>query len=251
MRYVSVVVLCALLFSGCMTTDSGYAVVSRSNSHDIITLAQGKSLVVVDPTLLTAEDIAEIQKRSTFVYGYLDIASVHENGESYPGTPLGYDPDRQVMWLQVSDPSWQEYCLERAKRLVAKGVDVLFIDGCDEYTFRRYEGVYQAFVQMLDTLKTLGKPIIINNGDVFLTRALSEQGSGFVNGVNQEGLFTTRMFARRSETDQAYLSEFLALSKKHGLDVYVIEYGLPDRKIISFAKERGYHLTFVSDATPF
>jgi len=56
------------------------------------------------------------------------------------------------------------------RNVLSRKVWTLFIDGCDEYTFRRYEGVYQAFVQMLDTLKTLGKPIIINNGDVFLPK---------------------------------------------------------------------------------
>ncbi|MFA6775660.1 MAG: hypothetical protein WC096_01915 [Sphaerochaetaceae bacterium] len=239
-------IACITVFAGCSTTNRGYGVFTGVVSH-IVERTNGYGLVVVDANELTAEQVSQMKTQSSFVYGYLDIASFHGQTETYPGMPFGYDPDRDVMWMQVDDEAWRSYCFDQADGIVAKGIEGLFVDGCDEYAIRRYEGIYRGLLDIIDRLKTYGLPIIINNGEVFLTRALKERGPQYVTGVNREGVFTDKYYGMRSESDIAFFKTYLSSCKRMGLDVYIIEYGIPQKQILSFAEQNGYHLYFAPD----
>jgi endo-alpha-1,4-polygalactosaminidase (GH114 family) len=102
-------------------------------------------------------------------------------------------------------------------------------------------------LDIIDRLKTYGLPIIINNGEVFLTRALKERGPQYVTGVNREGVFTDKYYGMHSESDIAFFKTYLSSCKRMGLDVYIIEYGIPQKQILSFAEQNGYHLYFAPD----
>ena len=57
-----------------------------------------------------------------------------------------------------------------SKKLLKKGVDGFFIDNCDVYDYAKTKKNFKGLAKILKNIKRLGKDVMINGGDVFVTK---------------------------------------------------------------------------------
>ena len=215
-------------------TQSPYAVLLGLNPADASALS-GYQTVVIDAQYFTKEEIAAVQETGTAVYTYLNIGSIEtfrEGYDSLKGCILSpYDNWPDEYWVDVSRAEWLAFVANEAKSLAEKGIDGFFLDNADVYYLYPTDAVYEGLNAILQALAYYQKPVLINGGDVFVSRAVLDASAPnpVITGVNQECVFTNIDFdsgrlVRQSEDNTTYYQDYLARCKAAGLDVYLTEY---------------------------
>lgn len=187
-------------------------------------------LVVIDFQEFKKADIDKLHAKGIKVYTYLNIGSI-ENWRSYWKTykkyALGnYDGWPGEKWIDVSKTAWQKYITGTlAPKLKNMGADGFFIDNADVYYHYKRDGIYKGLQTILKTVHSYGKPVLINGGDNFVTKAMKD-GSylNLFDGVNQEEVFTTNSYKTQSSSETKYLKNYLSTVKAKNLKVYLLEY---------------------------
>lgn len=247
--------LVALLFSACkQTTASGYAVLIGLDSEDSPKLAEYDT-VVIDAQYYTKDEIAAVQANGTVVYSYLNIGSIEtfrEGCDSVRDCALApYDNWPGEYWADVSRPEWRAFVADEASSLVSKGVDGFFLDNADVYYLYPSDAFYQGLVSMIGSLGQYEKPILVNGGDVFVSKAVLDatEPLSCITGVNQECVFTNINFSdgtliRQNTETKRYYQDYLARCKRAGLDVFLTEYAAASdpiaRSIEEFCAKNDY-----------
>ena len=183
----------------------------------------------------------------TKVYSYLNIGSV-ENFRPYYKTyehlAIGdYENWEEEKWVNVADKDWQEFMDTLAGKLKKKGVDGFFIDNCDVYDYAHKKDIFDGLTVILKKIRAMGKPVVVNGGDIYVTAYQSHYGSAadIMTGVNQESVwsridFTTKTFHTQKKTEREYFCQYLQACKADGMDVYLLEY-TTDHKLIRRIKK--------------
>lgn len=240
--------VCSLLLAaaGCVSVpdpvQSSYAVLLGLNPEDATTLTNYKT-VVIDAQYFTKEEIAAVQEKGTAVYTYLNIGSIETFREGYDSVKdcilSPYDNWPDEYWVDVSRTEWQTFVAGEAKSLAEKGVDGFFLDNADVYYLYPSDAIYEGLNAILRTLAPYGKPVLINGGDVFVSKAVLDAGvpNPVITGVNQECVFTNIDFdsgrlIRQDADSTAYYQDYLARCKTAGLDVFLTEYANNDSAIL-------------------
>ena len=215
----------------------------------------GYQTVVIDAQYFTKDEISAVQKKGTKVYTYLNVGSIETFRDGYDalkGLVLApYDNWPDEYWVDVSKPEWQTFVANEAKSLAEKGVDGFFLDNADVYYLYPTDAIFGGLSAILKGLSQYGKPVLINGGDVFVSRAVLDAKSPntVITGVNQECVFTNIDFRagkliRQDADTSSYYQEYLARCKKAGLDVYLTEYAKSGdsiaRKIDTYCKKQGF-----------
>lgn len=245
--------LLALLF--CFTcfacsfpiVNRGYGVFLGVNPEDADIIA-GYDTVVIDAQYFTQDEIAAVQQSGTEVYTYLNIGSIETFREGYDTVKdcilSPYDNWPDEYWVDVSQAEWQTFITSEAKSLAEKGVDGFFLDNADVSYLYPSDTIYEGLNSILQALAQYDKPVIINGGDVFVTRAVldADKPNPVVTGVNQECVFTNINFTsgtliRQDRENSEYYQVYLARCKAAGLDVFLTEYAIPGSNIIQTIKE--------------
>lgn len=219
-----------------------YAVLLGLNPEDASTLTSYQT-VVIDAQYFTKEEIAAVQQKGTAVYTYLNIGSIETFREGYDAlkscilSPYDNWPDEY--WVDVSRPEWQTFIASEAKSLSEKGVDGFFLDNADVYYLYPSDAIYDSLNAILQDLGQYEKPVLINGGDVFVTKAVLDaiEPNSVITGVNQECVFTninfdSGMLIRQDADNTAYYQDYLARCKAAGLDVYLTEYAYSGNSVI-------------------
>lgn len=248
--------LCSLfcLCSSCVERQEKYGVFLGIDSQESQKL-KGYDLVVIDASHFSPEDIAALHKEKQRVYSYLNVGSIENFRPYYQKfehlTLSDYENWPEERWIDVSAEEWKTFVVEYlAKELYEKGIDGFFIDNTDVWYQYPESGIYEALKEILSQLKDLYRlPVVINGGDNFVRHAL-ENGdyADLIDAVNQESVFTSIDFDNQSfhlqdEEQTLYLTDYLALCKAKGLDIYLLEYGADpktERRIREFCKAQGY-----------
>ena len=264
-RLAILLLACALAFilvacaGEAMSKQSSYAVLLGLNPEDSDSL-RGYETVVIDAQYFTKEEIASVQKAGTAVYTYLNIGSIETFRAGYDSVKdcilSPYDNWPDEYWVDVSRAEWQRFVAAEASALNEKGVDGFFLDNADVYDLYPSDAIYEGLNAILQALAQYEKPVLINGGDVFVSKAVldSDSPTAVITGVNQECVFTNIDFVlgrlvRQSADNTAYYQDYLARCKTAGLNVYLTEYAKAGnsiiRKIEQYCKENGF-LYYVS-----
>jgi hypothetical protein len=250
------VLLLSLMCAACSASanNHAYGVFLGVNPEDADKIA-GYDTVVIDAQYFTQEEISQIQQSGTKVYTYLNIGSIETFREGYDAVKdcilSPYDNWPDEYWVDVSRPEWQNFVAGEAKSLAEKGVDGFFLDNADVYYLYPADAIYDGLNAILQTLAQYGNPLLINGGDVFVTKAVldADEPNAVITGVNQECVFTNIDFAhgkliRQDAENTSYYQEYLARCKSVGLDVYLTEYAKHgdgiSNTIDSYCKDHGY-----------
>ena len=239
--------------------DERYGVFIGIGRKDINKLRDYQT-VIIDAEHFTKADITKLKKAGKTVYTYLSIGSLEDYRSYYKAYKhlaiSKYDGWEGEEWVDVSDKSWQKLMLKRAKEFKNKGVDGFFIDNADVYYEYKKPKIYKGLVKILTDIRKLNTKLIINGGDVFVSKYLKENKDlkKIADGVNQEGVFTTLVEDKKKgeEITRYYLNYLKKLSKK-GIHIYLTEYIVEDNKddgledkIADYCEKRGWDY-YISD----
>lgn len=213
--------------------------------------------VIIDGAYFTKEEIDVLRQKGCRVYSYLNIGSVETFRDIYPKfqsiTLDPYENWPDEFWVDVSRAEWQRHIVDTAARALAeKGVDGFFLDNADVYYLYQTQDMFDGLAAIISGLRQFGRDIIVNGGDMFVSRALSEGDNPHVSitGVNQECVFSSIDFEndtlsrQKPETTEYYLN-YLEKCRKYGLTVYLTEYVSPKQRklkndILEFCQKNGY-----------
>jgi len=239
--------------------DERYGVFIGIGRKDIKKLKDYQT-VIIDAEHFTKADITKLKKAGKTVYTYLSIGSLEDYRSYYKAYKhlaiSKYDGWEGEEWVDVSDKSWQKLMLKRAKEFKNKGVDGFFLDNADVYYQYKEPRIYKGLVKILTDIRKLNARVIINGGDVFVSKYLKENKDlkKIADGVNQEGVFTTLVEDKKKgeEITRYYLNYLKKLSKK-GIRIYLTEYIVEDNKddgledkIADYCEKRGWDY-YISD----
>jgi len=260
-KLLFILAICMLLFptvacgSAPDQTQASYAVLIGINPEDATALSSYQT-VVIDAQYFTKDSIAAVQANGTAVYTYLNIGSIETFREGYDSMKdlilAPYDNWPDEYWVDVSQQEWQEFIAKQAAALIEKGVNGFFLDNADVYYLYPSDPIYNGLVEMIASLGQYGKPILINGGDVFVSRAVlgADEPLSAITGVNQECVFTNINFTtgaliRQSAENSSYYQSYLARCKEAGLDVYLTEYAKSNQsvsnEIAQYCDQNGFH----------
>ena len=248
------VLLLCVVFSFLASRETSYGVFLGLDSDHASSLGRYKT-VVIDAQYYTKEEITAVRQKGTKVYTYLNVGSIETFREGYDSlkscvlSPYDNWPDEY--WVDVSRTEWQNFIASEAKSLAEKGVDGFFLDNADVYYLYPTDAIFDGLSAILSDLAQYGKPVLINGGDVFVSRAVldAEFPSTVITGVNQECVFTNIDFdagslIRQDADTTSYYQEYLTRCKSAGLNVYLTEYAKSGdsiaRKIDTYCKNQGF-----------
>ena len=247
--------LCFSVFvSGCAVKSSReYGVFLGINSEQKERLRDYR-IVVIEPSEFNADQISKLRKSGKKVYGYLNIGAIEKYRPYYnrfkDKTLDSYKEWPNERWVDVSDAEWQRFVVdELGKKYSEMGFDGFFIDNADVYHHYHTDSTFKGLCSILKGLKSYKLSILINGGDVFVSRCMDEKiANTLFDGINQETVFTDIDFERKSYGKQAvketrYFKEYLSRVKKNGLSVYLLEYGADAslaKEIDNYCKRNGF-----------
>ena len=200
--------------------------------------------VIIDAEHFTKADITSLKQAGKTVYTYLDIGSLEDFRtyyKKYKRLAISkYDGWEGEEWVNVADKSWQKFMIKRAKEFKKKGVDGFFIDNTDVYYQYPRKGIYKGIIKILTDIKKMNTRLIINGGDVFVSKYLKENKTlkKIADGVNQEGVFSTPVEDKdKAEEIVKYYLDYLTKVSKTGIHIYLTEYIKDDVELMDKVRE--------------
>ena len=235
------------------STDYG-VYIGNDDMKEICQKTTGKTVIVIEGQNFSAKQIAKLKEGGKTVYSYLNVGSVEtyrpyfKRFEKY--TLSQYENWWDEYWVDVSKKSWQKFISGRiAGKLARKGIDGFFIDNCDVYYHYKTKQTYQGLIAIMKSLRRYDKDLIINGGDVFVSKLIRDKKTDLIDGVNQECVFSRiedydeDQFKKQERSEVKYFKSYLRNVEKSGLKVYLLEY-TKDRKlkkkIMDYCDRRGY-----------
>ena len=138
-----------------------------------------------------------------------------------------------------------------------KDVDGFFIDNCDVYYYAPRKDIFDGLTVILQYIMTLGKEVIINGGDTYVTEYKERYGTidPIMTGVNQETVWSHIDFAKgtfneQNREEREDFCGYLESCKADGMEVYLLEYTANRkliRKIEKYCRKQGFHF-YISDS---
>lgn len=231
-----------------------YGVFLGINREDISCLEEYDT-VVIEPSEFLKEDIETLHQTEKTVYAYLNAGSIEEYRpyyEKFEHLALDfYDNWPDERWVDVSSEDWQEFLISHLGSQIAdKGFDGFFIDNCDVYAEYETDAFFEGLCSILEGLKQYDRFVLINGGDVFVSRAIDAGAAkNLMDGVNQETVFTnidfdSDSYSRQTEEELKYFTEYLEKIRGEGLEVYLLEYRADEElaeEIEAYCTENGFH----------
>lgn len=217
--------------------------------------------IVIDAQYFTRKDIGILHENEVTVYTYLNIGSIENFREyyaDYEKLALGdYEHWEEEKWMDVSSPDWQKFIGCLARELYEKGVDGFFIDNCDVYYYASAASIFDGLTVILQDVMSLGKEVIINGGDVYVTEYRERYGTAkdIMTGVNQESVwsgidFDKGTFYEQNKEDRDYFCNYVESCKADGAEVYLLEYTTDSKliqKIEEYCKKHDFRF-YISDS---
>ena len=132
-----------------------------------------------------------------------------------------------------------------------------FIDNCDVYYYATTASIFDGLTVILRDVMSLGKEVIINGGDVYVTEYKERYGTAkdIMTGVNQESVwsgidFDKGTFYEQNKDDRDYFCEYVESCKADGAEVYLLEYTTDSKliqKIDEYCKKHDFRF-YISDS---
>lgn len=247
--------VCIIVLTSCTKKESNdqYGVYIGAEPEELT----GRSLadiIVIDAQYFDKDDITKLKSSGHTVYTYINIGSIEnfrDYYEEYEYLTLDtYENWEDEKWIDVSDPSWQDFISKKADELISKGVDGFFVDNCDVYYQYRTQEIFEGVSLILNELKEKNTYVLINGGDTFVREYLDRFGKldNILDGVNQESVVTcidweNDKFSVNEKDEREYFLEYLQIVMDDGKDAYVIEYTTDkgiEKEAVSLAGSKGY-----------
>lgn len=210
--------------------------------------------IVIDAQNYSKSEITKLKAGGRKVYSYLSIGSIAKYRSYYKRFKkysLGnYDNWPDEKWIDVSKKAWQDFVVnDLVAKMRKKGVDGLWVDNTDVYYEFHRTSILNGLINILTRCHNKKIPIIINGGDVFVSKLISMGKSKIIDGVMQEEVLTaitgynSNKFSRQTKSDRKYYEAYLKRVKKAGRSIALLEYTKSSsmrKEIINYCKKNGY-----------
>ena len=239
-----------LLVSLCLTGSSTFAV-DRDDSLKSIAFYYGPNppvnalaqfdRLVLEPENIKPTELTQLKRHGAIAYSYLSVGEVGEHRNWYDRIPrdavTGTNGDWNSKLMNLSDPAWQRFLLQRAAELQRRGYEGLFLDTMDSYQLfvksdaerKKQEAALANLVYRIKR-KYPQLSIITNRGFEVIDRI-----GQYIDGVAAESLYAgwnngLQTYTEVPETDRQWLQQkFNTIRQKFSIDTIAIEY-LPANK---------------------
>lgn len=248
---------------GCAVTNeykmviSDYGVFIGADKETLNTILDDSGnfeIAVIEGQEFSADEISGFKAGGRRIYSYLNVGSLETFRPYYSDfeeDALGeYENWPDEYWIDVSDKRWQDYISETlAKELYEKGVDGFFIDNCDVYYQYQTDEIYDGLINIMERLNEYDIEIIINGGNDFVSQLILDGKSGLIDGVNQEGVFSSikdydnDVFDKQDKDETEYFTRYLDMAQKAGFDVYLLEYSTDSglaKEVEAYCDRKGF-----------
>ncbi|AEB30961.1 MULTISPECIES: endo alpha-1,4 polygalactosaminidase [Carnobacterium] len=232
-----------------------YGVFLSLDGSEAIEASEGYETAIIDAQNLSKSEIAEMQDRGQEVYSYLNVGSLETYRPYFEDfqhlTLRPYENWEEEYWVDVTNEDWQEFsAVTLANELLDKGIDGFWIDNVDVYWQFPTEETYVGVEQILKTLMSYGKPVLINGGNEFVSAYFqkNQQVDDILTGVNQETVFSAIDFEKneliaQSKENQDYYLNYLDTLDEAGKEIYLLEYTTDNgiaKEIKNYASKRDW-----------
>ncbi|EDP68671.1 Possible glucanotransferase (putative endo alpha-1,4 polygalactosaminidase related protein) [Carnobacterium sp. AT7] len=232
-----------------------YGVFLSLDGSEAIEASEGYETAIIDAQNLSKSEIAEMQDRGQEVYSYLNVGSLETYRPYFEDfqhlTLRPYENWEEEYWVDVTNEDWQEFsAVTLANELLDKGIDGFWIDNVDVYWQFPTEETYVGVEQILKTLMSYGKPVLINGGNEFVSAYFqkNQQIDDILTGVNQETVFSAIDFEKneliaQSKENQDYYLNYLDTLDEAGKEIYLLEYTTDNgiaKEIKNYASKRDW-----------
>lgn len=131
-------------------------------------------IAILEPFHYNKDQVAELKKSEAKLFGYLSLTEVNKNSSSFSQLE-GYCKEQNTNWnsclLDIEIPKVQVFMIARAKQILEKGFDGLFIDNLDntnQWGFLKSKN--KSLEQLIVKLKTdIGAVPMIQNAGLHLS----------------------------------------------------------------------------------
>ncbi len=216
--------------------------------------------IVIDAQNYTKSEITKLKSGGRRVYSYLSIGSIANYRSYYKRfkkyTLGNYNNWPGEKWIDTSKKAWQNFLVnELVPSLRKKGVDGLWVDNTDVYYEYHRTPILNGLISILTRIKNKKIPIVINGGDVFVSKIISMGKAKIIDGVMQEEVLTrivgynSNKFKRQTNADRKYYEAYLKKVKRAGRTIAILEYTKSSqmrKEIINYCKKNGYSY-YISD----
>lgn len=232
-----------------------YGVFLSLDGSEAIEASEGYETAIIDAQNLSKSEITEMQDRGQEVYSYLNVGSLETYRPYFEDfqhlTLRPYENWEEEYWVDVTNEDWQEFsAVTLANELLDKGIDGFWIDNVDVYWQFPTEETYVGVEQILKTLMSYGKPVLINGGNEFVSAYFqkNQQIDDILTGVNQETVFSAIDFEKneliaQSKENQDYYLNYLDTLDEAGKEIYLLEYTTDNgiaKEIKNYASKRDW-----------
>ena len=187
-------------------------------------------LAVIDTDGISTAAIKAACARSVWVYGYINAGAL-EKERSYYGKfkhlrIAKYEGWDGEYWIDPTADEWKEHIVDLAKAIKDTGAIGVYLDNTDIYYMCGHgfknpmikatskEAVYHALEDIVDMIQyDIGLIVMPNGGDDFVRRFITEH-PGFIQTINQEGLFYEN-FKKQSKEETEYRKAYMKWAAKH------------------------------------
>ena len=263
-RLAALVLAAALSFAAVMpvtqvpaeaaTKTTTWGVFIGTTLHGNTSKVKNYKSIVIDAQNYTKAEIKKLKSGGRKVYTYLSIGSIATYRSYYKRfkkyTLGNYDNWPDEKWIDTSKKAWQDFVVnELVKGFKNKGVDGVWVDNTDVYYEFHRTSILNGLISILTRIHNKKIPIIINGGDVFVSKLISMGKAKIIDGVMQEEVLTaitgynSNKFSRQTKADRAYYEAYLKKVKKAGRSIALLEYTKSSsmrKEIINYCKKHGY-----------
>lgn len=244
-----------------------YAVSLESSCKSkILSAAKNYDMIVVDAQDFTAAEIRQLKSDGAKVLSYINVGAV-ESDRSYFNAAKSngllicqYDNWPGEYWVKAQATKWFDIVSSIADDLAKKGIDGYWVDNLDVYYMADEEwnwkstekaNLYNGIIKILTLLHSKGY-VMINGGDVFVTKAIKDKKAGCFDAVNQETVISSitdydppGKFGRQASDENKYFDDYLQQVRMSEKDVFLLEY-TKDKAVIAdiekYARAKGYNV---------
>ena len=240
-----------LLVSLCLTGSTTFAV-DRDDSLKSIAFYYGPNppvnalaqfdRLVLEPENIKPTELTQLKRSGAVAYSYLSVGEVGEHRNWYDRIPqdavTGTNGDWNSKLMNLSDPAWQRFLLQRAAELQRRGYEGLFLDTMDSYQLfvksdaeRKTQEAALANLVYRIKRKYPELSIITNRGFEVIDRI-----GQYIDGVAAESLYAgwnngLQTYTEVPETDRQWLQQkFETIRQKFSIDTIAIEYLPADKR---------------------
>ncbi|MCX7905607.1 MAG: endo alpha-1,4 polygalactosaminidase, partial [Elusimicrobiales bacterium] len=202
-------------------------------------------LVVVQPENLPKEILSEEPER---YYAYISISEF--NDEKLKNFAITYRDDWNSFIADIRNPLWQDYLLQKIKKLKEQGFVNFFFDNIDSYKIimknqNEEKDFINAIIKFLDKFKTEHpeSDLILNRPLDILNEAIKYSSKIVVESLFHGIVPKNKKYIKISKEETDYLLEILNKAKKIGYKVYVVDYEKDKKQRLNIAriiKEYGF-----------